>query len=83
VEHDEHRPREYSSDIAAAWPVFEQMGVAQQISQSDPAGYGDDQRWWCWLPEEYGGDGYIAMAPTAPMAICLAALKAVGVEVTE
>ncbi len=72
---------EYSRDIAAAWPLFDNLGPAWQISQSDPGGYGDNQRWWCWLPEEYGGDGMVYMAKTAPLAICKAALDMAKKEV--
>lgn len=47
-----------------------------QISQSDPGGWDDQHRWWCWLPFEYRGEeSDITMAPTAPLAICRAALK--------
>jgi hypothetical protein len=65
---------EFSTDIAAAWEVFVRLGPAWQVSQSDWGGWADDQRWWCWLPKENGGDGTITMAPTAPIAICKAAL---------
>ncbi len=70
--------------ISHAWMAFESLGPGWQISQSDPSGYEDCFRWWCWLPVEMGGKEPVdreceTMAPTAPMAICLAALKAVGV----
>lgn len=62
-----------STDIKAAWEVFDNLGCAWQISQADPGGYGPHQRWWCWLPEEYGGNGKVFKAETAPLAICMAA----------
>jgi hypothetical protein len=83
-EHPQYKPvvwvrhERYSRDIAAAWPVFEKLGPAWVISQSDSGGWPDDCRWFCFLPVEYGGkaDGEV-MAPTAPLAICKAALLAV------
>ncbi len=64
----------YSTCLPAAWQVFEELGPSWQISQSDVGGYSDDQRWWCWLPTEYGGDGTVYMAPTPALAICKAAM---------
>ncbi len=78
---------DYSTDIRDAWPVFDRLGPAWQISQSDPGGYDKSRRWWCWLPEEYGGVRSSreceTMEATAPRAICIAALKAAGVEIPE
>lgn len=69
-------PPHYSDDIAEAWPLFERLGPAWQISQSDPGGWDEAYRWWCWLPTEYGGDGTQYMAPTPAEAICRAFLAA-------
>lgn len=74
----------YSTDIAAAWYVVE------KIKHNGPAEAKDmdatltieeaDGEWWVgWRWHEWTGDG--ASAQSAPHAICLAALKAVGVEV--
>lgn len=70
------RPDPYSTDIAAAWTVVEKLDLLRNHSfERSPDGlyeigvlYSDDGYW-----EVYGS------APTAPHAICLAALKAVGV----
>ena len=70
--------KEYSTDIAAAFPLFEQLGPAWCLSQADSGGWDDAYRWWCWLPTEYGGDGTDYMAPTPSEAICLAFLAAKG-----
>ena len=69
-----HQLYHYCSDIAAAWGLFERLGPAWCISQTDPSGWDDAFRWWCWLPVEYGGDGTQHMARTAPEAICKAFL---------
>jgi hypothetical protein len=62
----------YSTDIAAAWEVVEKMGhvgLNWDDTTNSPA------RWQCIMER---GEYY---ADTAPMAICLAALKAKGVDV--
>ncbi|MEE9366039.1 MAG: hypothetical protein V3W44_05055, partial [Dehalococcoidales bacterium] len=41
------------------------LGPSVQLSTSDEAGYDDHSRWWCWLPEENGGDGSVYSAWTA------------------
>jgi hypothetical protein len=70
-----HDLPEYSTDIAAAWEVATRFKVFSLATRS------------------FMGDGWVAriqqglnsvqevIAPTAPHAICLAALKAVGMEV--
>lgn len=59
-----------STDIAAAWSVVEKMRM-----QIEPTRKG-------WRAGVYGGlSDKRATADTAPLAICLAALKAIGVEV--
>lgn len=74
-------PREYSTDIAAAWQVVERLhGVGDLLSLD----YGkfhldlwDDLHWQA----RFRDSEVHACARTAPHAICLAALRAVGVEV--
>ena len=62
--------KDWQSDLATAWPLFEQLGPAWCIAQSDAMGWQDDCRWWCFLPVEYGGDGTEYMAATPAAAIC-------------
>ena len=76
----------YSKDIAAAWQVVERMTATHRVSVRH---YPHVNNWWqCVLDirdnklrfpieRSHDGDEY-ANAPTAPHAICLAALKAVG-----
>ena len=61
----------YSSDIAAAWEVMDKM--------PQPGIY---KRGSAWRAHSEVATNAWADAETAPMAICLAALKAVGVEVS-
>ena len=75
-----------STNIADAIDIFESLGPGWQLNMSDPSGYEDCFRWWCWLPVEYGGvepkdRECETMEATAPMAICIAALKDAGVDV--
>ena len=64
----------YSTDISAAWEV-----VAKNFSDIELESFDNLSSWECWV---CGKEGYTkAYADTAPMAICLAALKAVGVEI--
>lgn len=62
-------PAPYSEDIAAAWTVMERMPPRTYLRK-------DDDRWLCKIADIAG-----ASAETASLAICLAALKAVGVTV--
>lgn len=62
-------PPPYSTDIAAAWEVVGKLGDV--IIERDETTSG--VRWRVVV------DGIETFAATAPMAICLAALKAVGV----
>lgn len=64
----------YSTDIAAAWEVVEKFnGLYIGESESDPG-----RHWWQFV-DSNEQDSYIgAEGKTAPHAICLAALKAVG-----
>jgi len=65
----------YSTDIAAAWLVVEKL-AAQGLRLSLDAFGGDP--WWVEFADEQWARGAQATANTAPHAICLAALKAVG-----
>ena len=67
----------YYSDIAAAWEVFTHFGW-----QGDIAYQGEV--WSCTIDADVGPNaprGQVLEAETAPLAICLAALQANGVEV--
>lgn len=67
----------YSTDIAAAWQVVEQMRRAGYVSGCSDLTMDSGQEWWHWTFWDYSSkkhvdfDGY----GTAPLAICLAALK--------
>ena len=63
----------YTRNIVSAWEVFDSLGPGWQVSQTDHGGWENAYRWWCWLPEMYGSNSKICMAPTAPLAICCAA----------
>jgi hypothetical protein len=81
--------RPYSTDIAAAWEIVEKLqaewtvtltiyraGVCCELEQGDsndpePAKHGRDRQPYRWAEE---------MAATAPLAICRAALRAVGIQ---
>lgn len=67
---------EYSTDIAAAWLVVEKLlkdGKEVYLS-ADKALFSEGFRWVFQIRGVAGG-----LAPTAPEAICLAALEALGV----
>jgi hypothetical protein len=66
------RVPDYSTDIAAAWEVVEKLGLLKtsRLTQDNP-----DE----WVVETKEHDPLdIASGETAPLAICRAALKAVG-----
>jgi len=68
----------YSTDIKAAWEVVEKFS-----DESFELDHFCDGVWTCkfrWVDDE-GESEAEAKAKTAPRAICLAALKAMGVEV--
>ena len=80
TEHDLPLPpgkADYSTSIAAAWEVVEKfhpewfVDIMTPIIESEP--------WLCYIhkPTEEASEVYSAFADTAPLAICLAALKAV------
>ena len=64
--------RRYSSDLNAAWDVVETVTSPEQPLQVAVEG----ERWVAVF-----GDGPGVVAPTAPVAICVAALRAKGVAV--
>lgn len=69
----------YSTDIAAAWEVVEKFEYCYLwLDTQDLLGTGR-RAWECKLEAEDARTKY-AVAPTAPLAICRAALKAVGHE---
>ena len=77
---------EYSKDIAAAWEIAQKLGIAL-IPQSS----GDSFRWFaCDIEsvlyrgesiEVYEKNDSGVSGDSAPLAICLAALSSIGVEV--
>jgi hypothetical protein len=69
----------YSTDIAAAWEVlmtFIKSGCAGSVWGDGHSGYGA-------MVTSDKGRFEVDCVESAPLAVCLAALKAVGVEVTE
>ena len=70
----EKRPRRYSTDIAAAWGVVERLAALGNHVAVESWRDSSDARWQVVVYDKH------AYAPTAPLAICLAALKAVGAE---
>lgn len=66
--------RPYSTDISAAWEVVEKYKWAEPELR-----YSDEQH--CWVFSLHKASGYPnECGDTAPHAICLAALRAVGYE---
>lgn len=65
----------YSVNIADAWAVVEKMSVQQGFAMADRGLPGTDVAWQA----DFALSGPI-MGESAPHAICLAALKAVGVD---
>jgi hypothetical protein len=65
----------YSADIAAAWEVVKRLGEGDFILERWPE-FKDDRRW----RSSFGRGVDFSYSSTASHAICLAALKAVGVE---
>lgn len=64
-----------TTDIARAWEVVEKLGEQFAVTiESDGAGRWDAAFW-------AGDEDYNAWSSSAPEAICLAALRAVGVEI--
>ena len=69
-------PIDYSTDIAAAWQVVEKIGNASLVNHASGGA-------WHVEFELKGGSLPYDTGDTAPHAICLAALKAVGVELAQ
>ncbi len=67
---------DYANDIAAAWSLTEEEDKFILRSLEHKWDY-----WLVWYQRTIDDDAEYVTAPTAPRAICLAALKAVGVEV--
>lgn len=78
-----------SRDIAAAWEVIEKVNclgkyTSDFLLQRERRGVGPNSRvWFAWFRKDNCDQDieFSAECETAPHAICLAALKAVGVEV--
>ena len=64
-----------STSIVAAWQVVEK--IPSDLKLTGP--HGDKDESWVWIAA-FDYNQFVAGAKTAPRAICLAALKAVGVE---
>ncbi len=81
-DYDGERVFEPSTDIAAAWQVVERLNTLGYDVQVDSYEHGT--MWSAILYKGLRGEGEQIEGPTtfttAPHAICLAALKAVGVE---
>jgi hypothetical protein len=82
-----NEPKPYSTSIEAAWEVVEQIKSLQPDPDKDTRGQRqefrinfDQGKWTCgWYPYSWDGVPTVeAEADTAPLAISLAALKAVG-----
>lgn len=65
--------KEYSTSIEAAWEVFTKFKSDEDWAVGR---YGDK---WCVMPTDDETGEFRVFGKTAPHAICLAALKAVGV----
>jgi len=77
---DPHMPA-YSTSIEAAWEVFEWLCKrGDDIAEVVQLTFNVQSGWWC-TSERWTQIDVVGNAPTAPLAICLAALKAVGVEI--
>lgn len=66
----------YSTDIAAAWQVVERFS-AKWIDIV----YRPDAGWWVTIDGRGHGNAGGAIEKTLPLAICLAALKALGITI--
>ncbi len=70
-------PEPYSTDIAAAWQVVMSPKFPSWAMKHD-----NESKLFT-VQIEHDGNRYFEQADTAPRAICLAALKAVGVDITQ
>ncbi len=72
---------DYSRDIASAWEVFEKLqDTAEQKYSLEP---GWEVRSNLWITATVRDTLIISEAPTAPLAICLAALKVAGRDINK
>lgn len=69
--------KSYSTDIAAAWEVVEKLAENGKLLELYAGGGPKGASWTATFFDGSSGNEY---ADTAPHAICLAALKAVGVD---
>ena len=82
-------PPAYSTSIADAWDVVEKLDTPGPFwTIESPRGVMDDTKWsahYIPVPTKFGGSGRLGVgeADSAPLAICIAALKAVGVSEAE
>ena len=77
--------KEYSADISAAWEVVDRMEQSGKwLKLHSPWRPEDGDKWWADFLDHgftgWNGKENPAEAPTAPLAICRAALKAAGKE---
>jgi hypothetical protein len=67
-------PRPFSEDIALAWKVVEKMKLT--------VGYSVGTAMWCCSDSlDINAAEFLESSKSAPLAICLAALKAKGIEI--
>lgn len=65
----------YSTDISAAWEVVKKLGTWPQVMEKA-------ENYYKWTIG-YIGENYTGEADTAPLAICLAALKTKGINLQD
>jgi hypothetical protein len=74
----------YSSSIEAAWRVVKKMQEGGWVSSHTDLSLDSGQQWWSWHFSHHasiGGLAYSAQADSPMLAISVAALRALGVEV--
>lgn len=72
----------YSSNIEDAWKVVEHYAEAEFVAVAVDFDQGEVNPWICVLQKSHALPVFEAAAHTASLAICLAALRCEGVEVT-
>ena len=80
---DKQKMPYYSTSISDAWEVVEKMkrhfpSIVYNSSDSNSSMW--NISFW---KDEFGGESWDAIAETAPRAICLAALKVIGVKIED
>jgi hypothetical protein len=70
----------YSSDITAAWKVFEAVGEDWLVAREWAGPTSQEREWFVYKRADHGSRELlvVASAPTAPLAICRAAMAEVG-----